>query len=90
MIYLQRKNIIRIVMPSALILLIPFTAMEFTNEVNWTVGDFIVASILLFAAGLSYDLLSSKAKKAYTRSSIAVAVLCCLLLAWTELAVGIF
>jgi hypothetical protein len=39
----QNKNIIRIALATAFILLIPLLAMQFTDEVNWDLADFIRA-----------------------------------------------
>lgn len=74
----------------AFILLIPFIAMQFTDEVNWTPSDFIVAGILLLGTGLILDLVMRKIKNIRYRIAISIALLIILFLIWAELAVGIF
>jgi hypothetical protein len=64
--------------------------MQFTNEVNWTLFDFIVAGVLLLGTGLIFDLVIRKIKNINYRIAISVALLLILLLVWAELAVGIF
>jgi len=64
--------------------------MQFTNEVNWTLFDFIVAGVLLLGTGLVFDLVIRKTKNIKYRIAISVALLIILLLVWAELAVGIF
>jgi hypothetical protein len=64
--------------------------MQFTNEVSWTLSDFIVAGVLLLGAGLMCELVMRKVKKIRLRIAICVALLIILLLIWAELAVGIF
>jgi hypothetical protein len=34
------------------LLILPLIAMQFTNQVNWSVGDFIVMAMLLFGTGV--------------------------------------
>jgi peptidoglycan/LPS O-acetylase OafA/YrhL len=87
-IMIQNKNIIRIALVTAFILLIPFLAMRFTSEVNWDETDFILAGALIFGTGLMYDLVTRKIGK--YRVAIGIALLAALLLIWAELAVGIF
>ncbi len=72
------------------LLLIPFISMQFTDEVNWGPLDFVVAGVLLLAAGLVFDLVIRKVKNANYRIAIIIAVLIALLLIWAELAVGVF
>jgi hypothetical protein len=64
--------------------------MQFTNEVNWTLFDFIVAGVLLLGTGLIFDLVIRKTKNIKYRIAISVALLIILLLVWAELAVGVF
>ena len=86
----QNKRLIGIVLTVLLLLLIPLTAMQFTDEVNWTLFDFIIAAILLLGTGLSCELVLRKIKKINLRIAICVTLLAGLLLIWAELAVGIF
>jgi peptidoglycan/LPS O-acetylase OafA/YrhL len=87
---MQNKRLIIIVMVVALLLLMPLIAMQFTDEVNWTLFDFIVAGVLLLGTGLMCELVMRKVKKIRLRIAICVALLIMLLLIWAELAVGIF
>ena len=75
---------------AALLLLIPLIAMQFTDEVNWTLFDFVVAGVLLIGTGLICELILRKVKKFEYRIAICAVILAALLLIWIELAVGIF
>jgi hypothetical protein len=46
------RSAVRIGIPTALILLANLVAMQFTDEVDWGVADFVFAGILLGGAGL--------------------------------------
>lgn len=87
---LQNKRLTGILLTVALLLLVPFLAMQFTNEVNWTLADFVVAGALLLGTGLSCELVLRKVKKTRHRIAICAAILLALALIWIELAVGIF
>jgi len=87
---MQNKRHIGIVITVALLLLIPLIAMQFTDEVNWTLFDFIVAGFLLLATGLMCELVIRKINKIEHRIVICLAIIAALLLIWAELAVGIF
>jgi len=77
------------VLTAALLLLILSIAMQFANEVNWTLFDFIVAGTLLLGTGLMCELVMRKVNKILLRIGICVVLLAILLLIWAELAVGI-
>lgn len=72
------------------ILLIPLLAMQFTDQVDWDLFDFIVMGILLLGTGLSCELVLRKVKKTSHRIIICSILLILLFLIWAELAVGIF
>lgn len=84
-----RKSILIILLIVAILLLIPLIAMQFTNEVNWNLLDFLVAGCLLFATGLIIYFIKSKVKKGY-QIVLFVLVIFMLLLVWAELGVGLF
>ncbi len=86
----KNKRLIAIMLTVALLLLIPFIAMQFTNEVNWSPFDFVAMGILLSGTGLMCELVLRKVKNSGYRIAICVALLVLLVLLWIELAVGIF
>ena len=86
----QNKRFIAIVLTVALLLLIPLIAMQFTDEVNWTLPDFVIMGILLLGTGLMCELVIRKIKKTGYRIVLIGAALLGFLLIWLELAVGIF
>ena len=87
---MKNKRLKFIFFTVVILLLIPLIAMQFTEEVNWTLSDFIIAGILLTGTGLMIELVLRKTKKIKYRIIIVVALLIVLLLVWAELAVGIF
>jgi len=87
---MQNKRLISVMLTSAILLLIPLIAMQFTDEVNWNLFDFIIAGTLLIGTGLIIQLVLRKTKKIKYRIIIVAALLIVFLLIWAELAVGIF
>ncbi len=86
----ENKRLTAIIITIAILLLIPFFAMQFTNEVNWSFYDFIVAGGLLFGTGFTGELVLRRVKKTAYRVVIITAILLLLLVVWAEIAVGIF
>ena len=72
------------------ILSIPFIAMQFTTEVNWTFSDFVIMGGLLFATVFVIDLVLKKFKTLKSRLIIVSAIVLLLMIVWAEMAVGIF
>ncbi len=83
-------NIIRIVLGTALILLVPLLAMQVTDEVDWDVADFAVIGTLLLGTGLVYELAARRVSNPKHRVVIGVVLAAFVLLVWAELAVGVF
>jgi hypothetical protein len=72
------------------LLAIPFTAMQFSSEVNWSLFDFVVVGGLLLALGFAIDLAIRKTKTINKRYLVITAIVVLFLLIWAELAVGVF
>jgi len=73
-----------------LILAIPFVAIQFTNEVNWDLMDFIVAGTLLFWLGILCGYIFFKVHGREKKMTIIILIVLVFILVFMELAVGIF
>ena len=89
MIMIPNKNVIRIVLVTAFILMLPLVAMKFTDEVVWDLFDFIVMGGLLIAVGLAYELVARRSEKTVYRVAFGVGLAGAFLLFWVNGAVGI-
>jgi Kef-type K+ transport system membrane component KefB len=87
---MKNKRLIGIVLTVAFLLFIPLIAMQFTDEVNWTLSDFVVAGVLLLGTGLICELIMRKVNKTNHRIILCAVILAALVLIWVELAVGLF
>lgn len=73
---------------AALLLLLPLVAMQFTDEVDWTVGDFIFAALLIGSVGLAYELTVRVSRSWPFRAGIGLALVASFLTVWVNGAVG--
>jgi len=71
------------------LLALPFFAMQFTHEVNWTPSDFIFAGLLFAAIGALFELGARACREPTYRFGYALGLLGTFLVIWTNLAVGI-
>lgn len=71
------------------LLALPFVAMQFTREVNWTAFDFLIFGTMLAVAGLAFDRLTRMAGGWPYRIGAAIGVFAGFFLVWVNLAVGI-
>lgn len=86
----KNTRLLLILSGAASLLLIPFIAMFFTDEVNWDAFDFIVAGLLLTGTGLACEILLRQFKTREQRILGIGITLVVLFLVWVEMAVGIF
>lgn len=86
----ENKRLTIIMIAATCLLLIPFIAMQFTAEVNWSPSDFVIAGVLLFGTGLLCEFVLRTFKKTSQRIAICAVILAVLFIVWAELAVGIF
>lgn len=84
-----QKGIKWIVGITGIILLIPLIAMQFSNDVNWGLGDFITAGTLLIGTGLIYEFASRRIKNKVNRTILGIVLLLLLAVIWIQLAAGI-
>lgn len=85
----QVNKIGRMLLAIPLLLAIPFIASLATDQVNWTIADYLVMGLMLFATILLIGFVGKFASRRLRGWLIAAAILI-FLLVWAELAVGIF
>jgi hypothetical protein len=86
----ENKRLFAISLSVGLLLMVPLIAMQFTKEVEWGMGDFLVMGMLLLGAGFMCEFVLRKVKSKKQRFFLCVAIFAGFLLVWLELAVGIF
>lgn len=74
---------------TVLILLVPFVAMQFSTEVNWSPADFLVMGTLIAGTGMAYVWLSRGSANLVYRLAAALALGAAFLMTWANLAVGL-
>lgn len=72
-----------------IILCIPLIAMQFTNEVEWKIMDFVLMGILLLVFFFLLEGILTYAKSEFWKIFLILVIFFALLLTWAELAVGI-
>lgn len=78
-----------ILFAASLMLLVPLVAMPLTDEVGWSLADFVVAWALLAGAGFTFKALALKSGNLVYKAGAGITVLTALTLVWANLAVGI-
>lgn len=73
-----------------LLLLLPGVAMQFTGEVRWGPGDFVVFGAMLALACGAVEAVVRVTADRRSRWLMGGAIVAVFLLAWAELAVGLF
>jgi len=85
-----KNRFFRTALITSVLLLMPLVAMQFTNEVNWDIMDFLLGGFLLFCLGISLDTIIRKFPEPTYQIGLSIILLILFLLVWAELAVGIF
>ena len=86
----KNKRLAGILLTMAILLMVPLVAMQFTNEVDWSLFDFVVMGSLLLIVGLTAEFSLRKIKATKNRIIVIAIILFIFLLIWAELAVGVF
>lgn len=85
----QNKDITSVLITTAGILMLPLIGMQFNQEVDWKLLDFMLMGILISGTGLLMVLVARKVKNSMYRATIIMALLGAIFLTWVHLAVGI-
>lgn len=85
-----RRSLLAVLLVTALLLLVPLVAMQFTPEVSWGPVDFLAAAVLLAGAGTGIVLANAWLERRAYKLLAAAAVILVTALVWAELAVGLF
>jgi hypothetical protein len=72
-----------------LLLLLPWVAMQFSGEIDWDLGDFVVFGGMLVLACGSFELAARFITSRRYRWWAGGAIVLAFLLVWAELAVGL-
>ena len=86
----KNKRLSYMLLSIPVLLSIPLIAMQFTDEVNWDLLDFVVMGFLLLCVGLLLEMVLRLVKKKGKRTWLIIGIIILFLLVWAELAVGIF
>lgn len=86
---LQNKRRLSIGIGILILLSIPFIAMQFTEEVNWQWGDFLLMGLALSVLGYGFEFIATRSDKLLYRAALGVGLLGAFLLFWVNGAVGI-
>ena len=87
---MQKQRIIRSILVAELVLLVPLIAMQFSDEWDWKVTDFIIIGILLAGVGFAYQLIVNGVKNNSKQAVAGIVLAALMILLWVEMAVGIF
>lgn len=71
----QNKRLISIIVAVPILLMIPLIAMQFTDEVKWSLSDFMVMGILLLSTGLICELVIRSVKNSTYQITLCFVVL---------------
>jgi hypothetical protein len=73
-----------------ILLFIPIIGMAFTDEISWSVLDFVIMGVLLTSLGAGINFFINRTKKLKTQILYIGILALIFLLVWIELSVGIF
>jgi hypothetical protein len=83
-ILISKNNIYIVFLGTFFILLLPLIAMQFTKEVNWSVGDFVVAGVLLSFFCYIYKVLTKSSSKPIKNIVIGLIVFALFIFVWVS------
>ena len=73
-----------------MLLLIPFIGMQYSNEVKWSLNDFIIMGVILLSFGIIINKIIYHVGAFKKRVILISTLMILFFLLWAELAVGLF
>ena len=73
-----------------MLLLIPFVGMQYSNEVKWSLNDFIIMGVILLSFGIIINKIIYHVGAFKKRVILISTLIILFFLLWGELAVGLF
>lgn len=73
----------------AALLLLPLLAMQFTDEVNWSLSDFVIMAVMLALLDAAIELAVRSPTHRYLRTALILVAIGAFLLIWLQGAVGL-
>lgn len=80
-----RRDALTSLLGSAVLLLLPLIAMQFTREMAWSFGDFVAAAVLVSMTGFALLRIAHLGRPRWLLGAVAALAV----LVWLELAVGL-
>ena len=84
-----KKRLIIWAVVIVLILMIPFIVMQFTDQINWDLLDFVIMGTALIGIGIAYEFVALKSAKTVYRVALGISIGGAFFLFWVNGAVGI-
>jgi hypothetical protein len=66
-------ELVRVALINLVLLAVPLFATRFTDEVVWTLGDFVFAGVMIFGTGLGFEFAVARARTTTYRLATAAA-----------------
>jgi len=82
---MKNTRLICILLAVPALLLIPFFAMKFTHEVNWTAIDFITMGVMLLITGLAIEAALRLVRVTWMKAAAVLAILFGFVMVWGAL-----
>lgn len=86
---MPKKNVILIVTIILFLLCIPLISMQFSDDVQWDIIDFIIAASILLVTGFIIEFVIRKISNSNYRLFVILAILLLMILTFIEIGVGI-
>ena len=81
---ISKKSIYIVFLATFFVLSLPLIAMQFTKEVNWSLGDFVVAGVLLSFFGYIYKVFTKSSSNPIKNIVIGLMVFALFIFVWVS------